>query len=164
MRGRGGGRKAGTGHQERILQLPLRFYTHTHHAHTDELDHEALKHTPTTAASLCCTTERDQPMLPSLTLPLSVSVCLILFHTQTHTHTHRGRHVLQGRSECWVAEHSYPPPLLLLSHSHSLSSFTLSVLAVWFIVASESKTASEKHAGGERSQIRAQRQASRAGT
>lgn len=161
----GGGREAGIGHQERILQLPLRFYTHTHaHTYSDELDHEALKHTPTAAASLCCTTERerDQPLLPSLTLTLSLSVCLILFHT-IYKHTHTVRHVLQGRSECWVAEHSGPPSpssSFSLSLSHSLSLFTLSVPAVWFIVASEPKRASEKHAGGEHSQICPHRQTS----
>lgn len=49
------------GNQERILQLPL--HTHTY---SDEADHETLKHTPTTAASLCCTRTERTSLYPHL--------------------------------------------------------------------------------------------------
>jgi len=101
--------------------------THTHTVYSDELDHETLKQTPPSAASPCCTTNRER------LYSISHSVYLILSHTNTRTHT--DRHVLQGRSECWFAKHSGPPSP---SSSFSLSSLTLSLPLPFHLVCSGS--------------------------
>lgn len=117
------GLKRGTAASSQIL------HTHTHtqarsHTYSDELDHEALKHTPSAAASLRRKKgERDQRT--ALTLSLSPS------HTRQHTHTHRqtraaGKIWALGR---WAfgSLHSSPSPhtplplFFLLQHSLSLS-------------------------------------------
>lgn len=99
--------------------------THTHTVYSDELDHETLKQTPPSAASPCCTTNRE--------IILHLSLCLS--HSVSHKHTHIDRHVLQGRSECWFAKHSGPPSP---SSSFSISSLTLSLPLPFHLVCSGS--------------------------